>query len=252
MKKGTNIQWTNETWNVAVGCDKVDSDCLYCYMYRDSMNGTRYVPNEVRKTTTVFDKPLKLKEPSLIFTSSLTDFFHPKIDPFRNEAWDIIRQCPQHTFQILTKRPERILQCLPDDWAFGWPNVWLGTSAGSNKGMNRVFDLVQVPALTRFVSIEPLYEKIDTKAAGLKEVFTSMIDWMIVGGESGNDTGKYRYRPCELLWIEELCAFGKQTSTAVFVKQLGTSLSKEMGLSDRHGGNWDEWPECIKIRNFPK
>lgn len=129
--ENSKIQWTDHTWNIAVGCSKVDEDCKYCYMYRGSLNEKRYNPKEVRKTTTVFKMPLKTKEPSRIFVSSLTDVFHPDCDSFRDEMWEIIRQCPQHTFQILTKRPERILEHLPDDWGDGWENVWLGTSVGS-------------------------------------------------------------------------------------------------------------------------
>ncbi|PMD94859.1 hypothetical protein BWI97_15795 [Siphonobacter sp. BAB-5405] len=112
MATNSKIQWATATWNVARGCTKVDEDCKYCYMYRESFNETRYQPKEVVRTKSVFNLPLRLKEPSLIFTSSLTDFFHPDIDTYRWEAFQIIAQCPQHTFQILTKRPERIWKCL--------------------------------------------------------------------------------------------------------------------------------------------
>jgi protein gp37 len=120
MGENSAIQWTDVTWNIARGCSKVDEDCKFCYMYRDSFDGTRYNPREVVRTKTVFNLPLKVKEPSKIFTCSLTDFFHEDIDSYRNEAWDIIRKCPHHTFQILTKRPERIIDCLPADWGEGW------------------------------------------------------------------------------------------------------------------------------------
>src|SRR4051812_32855469 len=116
MSEKSAIQWTDATWNIARGCTKVDEDCKYCYMYRDSFDSSRYNPLEVIRTKTVFNLPLKLKEPSKIFTCSLTDFFHESIDSYRNEAWDIIRKCPQHTFQILTKRPERIIDHLPEYW----------------------------------------------------------------------------------------------------------------------------------------
>ena len=92
---------------------------------------------EIKRAKTVFNKPLKIKEPSLIFTCSLTDFFHEALDLYRWEAWDIIRQCPQHTFQILAKRPERIAQHLPDFWNEIKGRVWLGTSIGSMKGITR-------------------------------------------------------------------------------------------------------------------
>jgi protein gp37 len=202
--------------------------------------------------------PLKLKEPSKIFTCSLTDFFLADLDGFRNEAWDIIRRCPQHTFQILTKRPENIADRLPDDWGDGWPNVWLGTSVGSQDSIERIAQLVNVhaPNSAFFLSLEPLHGPIDLYKAimTVREMeFNVMpaIDWVIVGGESGHDTGKYRYRPCELKWIEDIVSFCKREGIAVFVKQLGTHLSKEMKLSDRHGGDINEFPEHLQIREFP-
>ena len=165
MGKDSNIQWCDATWNVARGCDKVDSDCKFCYMYRDSFDGSRYTPNQVVRTKTVFDLPLKVKEPSKIFTCSLTDFFHEAIDSYRNEAWNIIRKCPHHTFQILTKRPERIMRCLPADWGEGWNNVWLGTSIGSQETSDRIWILAddKIKANVKFLSIEPLYGKLDLK-----------------------------------------------------------------------------------------
>jgi protein gp37 len=247
MGQTSSIQWTDATWNIARGCTKVDEDCKFCYMYRDSFNNTRYNPLNVVRTKTVFNLPLKLKEPSKIFTSSLTDFFHEEIDSYRHEAWDIIRQCPQHTFQILTKRPERIMDHVPEDWGDGWGNVWMGTSIGSEKAIKRLDHLEKVKAKIKFISFEPLHEKIE---AG----FVGMVDWVIIGGESGNETGKYRYRPCELGWIEKIIDGYRDhpyTNPAVFVKQLGTHLAKQLGLKDRHGGNIDEWPEHLRIREFP-
>lgn len=248
MAEKSNIQWTDATWNIAVGCTKVDEDCKFCYMYRESLNSTRYEPKTVRKTKTVFNLPLKLKEPSKIFTSSLTDFFHEAIDEYRHEAWDIIRKCPQHTFQILTKRPERVIEHLPEDWGNGWDNVWIGTSVGSNKSRHRIEELVKIPAQIRFVSFEPLHGEIDLNF----DVSTLIkIHWAIIGGESGNENGMYRYRPCELSWIENMVKDLKTVGVSVFVKQLGTYLAKELNLSDRHGGNIDEFPENLQIREFP-
>lgn len=248
MGQNSNIQWTDVTWNIARGCTKVDEDCKFCYMYRDSFDSKRYNPLQVVRTKTVFNLPLKIKEPSKIFTCSLTDFFHESIDSYRNEAWDIIRQCPQHTFQILTKRPERIKDCLPDDWGYGWDNVWLGTSVGSPKGLSRMFSLSNVPAKIRFISFEPLHERIEANFdIGLMLCF----DWIIIGGESGNETGKYRYRPCETEWIYELLESFQSVGVSVFVKQMGTYLSKKMGMSDRHGGNIEEFPNGLRLREFP-
>lgn len=252
MGEKSNIQWTDVTWNIARGCTKVDEDCKYCYMYRDSFASTRYNPYRVVRTKTVFDLPLKIKEPSKIFTCSLTDFFHEAIDSYRNEAWDIIRKCPQHTFQILTKRPERIKENLPEDWGNGWDNVWLGTSVGSQKAVHRIDQMYDVKAKIKFVSFEPLHEEIYRD-------FISFFDWIIIGGESGNEVGRYRYRPCKLEWIENIIEgytddfykvhIGK---CSVFVKQLGTYLAKQLKMSDRHGGNIDEFPKHLQIREFPK
>jgi protein gp37 len=224
-------------------------------MYRDSFNNTRYNPLDVVRTKTVFNLPLRLKEPSKIFTSSLTDFFHPEIDSYRDEAWDIIRKCPQHTFQILTKRPERVNDLLPKDWGNGWKNVWLGTSIGSQKSIERLRDLIiPVRPGIRFLSLEPLHGEVRLPFEELVDMGHSvkqLIDWVIVGGESGNETGKYRYRPCELKWIERIVKDCKEAGPAVFVKQLGTHLAKQMGLKDRHGGDINEWPEHLRIREMP-
>lgn len=257
MAEETKIQWTDATWNVARGCTKVDADCKFCYMYRDGER-FKYDAKDVVRTKTVFNLPLKLKEPSKIFTSSLTDFFHPEIDSYRDEAWDIIRRCPHHTFQILTKRPERIAKCLPPDWGEGWANVWLGTSVGSQESIHRAHILSAIPSKVRFLSLEPLFGPINLwPMLNLTiEMRTgepgSAFDWVIVGGESGNETGKYRYRPCDIEWIQEIVDQCKQHDVPVFVKQLGTYLSKQLRLSDRHGGNIEEFPIGLRVRQFPK
>jgi protein gp37 len=262
-KGGTKIQWTDETWNIARGCTKVDADCKFCYMYRDSEGRTPFDAKTVTRTKTVFNKPLKIKEPSKIFACSLTDFFHEAIDSYRHEAWDIIRQCPQHTFQILTKRPERVVDHLPADWGDGWPNVWIGTSVGSQDAANkRIPELMKIPTLTRCLSIEPLHAPITFYDDALEQYcwerdgngnkkLTMNLDWAILGGESGNQTGKYRYRPCEISWFEQLIKECREAETAVFVKQLGTHLAKAMKLKDKVGGDINEFPPHLQIREFP-
>lgn len=260
MGQNSNIQWTDVTWNIARGCTKVDEDCKFCYMYRDSFDSTRYNPLEVVKTKTVFNLPLKIKEPSKIFTCSLTDFFHEGCDSFRDEAWDIIRQCPQHTFQILTKRPERIVNNLPKDWNEHFNNVWIGTSIGSEKGLKRMYAImdafngfknggIELRKPITFISFEPLHERIDANF----DISTIIwFDWIIIGGESGNETGKYRYRPCQVEWIEEIANSFSSCGVSVFIKQMGTYLSKQLKMSDRHGGNIGEFPTQLQIRQFPK
>lgn len=246
MGKTTGISWTDVTWNIARGCTKVDDDCKFCYMYRESFDKTRYDPYKVIKTKGVFTLPLALKVPSKIFTSSLTDVYHEGCDIFRGEMWDIIRQCPQHTFQILTKRPERIIEQTPPDMLAA-PNIWYGTSVGSQKGDSRIYDLLKVDCQTRFISFEPLHGPIDLYL-DLTELMK--IQWAIIGGESGNETGKYRYRPCEVEWMESLI-HDLTPTTAIFVKQMGTYLAKQLKMSDRHGGNIMEFPEQLQIREFP-
>lgn len=249
MSKNSLIQWTDHTWNVARGCTKVDADCKYCYMYR---NGERYKydANAVVRTKSVFTLPLRIKEPSRIFTSSLTDLFHPAIDAYRNEVWDIIRRCPQHTFQILTKRPERILDHLPPFWNEIESRCWLGTSVGHADGVHRIKTLAEVgmavPKTLLFISFEPLHGEIPD--IDLFEI--TAFSWVIIGGESGNDTGKYRYRECRIEWIESIVRQFTNTA-AIFVKQMGTHLAKTRGMSDRHGGNIEEFPKHLQIRNFP-
>jgi protein gp37 len=267
MAVKSNIQWTDATWNIARGCTKVDEDCKFCYMYRESLNGTRYEPKEVTKTKGVFTMPLRYKEvwskcwngKPLIFASSLTDWGHPAIDSYRHEMFSIIRQRSDLVFQLLTKRTERLDEILPEDWGEGYKNVWLGTSIGSNDSLHRMFELVRTPARTKFLSLEPMHGEIDLEVARLyvKRLDVSFyalpgIDWVIVGGESGNENGQYRYRECKIEWIEKVIEQCRRSHIPVFVKQLGTHLAKQLKLSDRHGGNIDEWPEHLRIREFPR
>ncbi|WP_128545035.1 DUF5131 family protein [Larkinella soli] len=274
----TAISWTDATWNVARGCTKVDEDCKYCYMYRESLNNTRYNPKAVERTKTVFNLPLRLKEPQRVFTSSLTDFFHEAIDPFRYECFDIIRRCPHLTFQLLTKRPERIHDALRNaydeahwynlpelgnmmfDWKNGRmpKNVWLGTSIGSQSSIQRLFDLLSLAAPrdggVYFLSLEPMHGEIILpldEEVDFGPKVKDLLKWVIIGGESGNENGMYRYRPCRLEWIENLVDQCQTAGIAVFVKQLGTHIAKELGLKHRHGADPSEWPEHLRVQQFP-
>lgn len=257
MSTNSKIQWCDHTWNIARGCSKVDEDCKFCYMYRESLGGHRYDPKTVVRTKTVFNMPLKIKPgqsqmwegPQLVFTSSLTDWGHQLIDPYRNEMFDIIKRRPDLIFQMLTKRPERLDGMFPDDHWFG--NVWLGTSIGSPEAVTRAFTLAHtpVPVRLKFLSIEPLH----SGPLKLYHIFnTKQIKWVIVGGESGNENGMYRYRECKLEWIESIIEQCQQFGIPVFVKQMGTHLSKKLGLNERHGGDINEWPAHLRIRQFPR
>ena len=247
MAEETKIQWTNKTWNPWHGCKKVSPGCKYSYMYRDK---ERYGqdPTTVMRSKAKFNDPLKWKEPSLVFTCSWSDWFIEEADEWRDQAWQIIKKTPHLTYQILTKRPERVLECLPQDWGDGYQNVWLGISIESNTQLHKLRYFSKIPTAVAFVSFEPLIGFIDDVELFVLQRF---IDWAIIGGESGNENGKYKYRSCEIEWIKEIIETLRFDNIPVFVKQLGTHLSKKMGLKDRHGGDIKEWPKDLQIREFP-
>lgn len=242
MGKLSEIQWTDGTWNPWHGCKKVSPGCLYCYMYRDK---ERYgqSPTTVLRSKTMFNEPLKWKEGKLIFTCSWSDWFIDEADGWREEAWDVIRQTPQNTYQILTKRPERIKEHLPI-YFNSLSNVWIGVSIEGEEQMERLEYLKDLPCTT-FASFEPLISPIKWDKR------MDALDWCIIGGESGNDIGKYRYRKAELEWMLNLIDGAKSAGVPCFVKQLGTYQAKQLDLKDRHGGNFEEFPEEFKVREFP-
>jgi len=244
----SKIQWTGPTWNPWHGCKKVSAGCKFCYMFRDK---ERYgqEPTSVLKSKTMFKEPLKWKEPQLIFTCSWSDWFIEEADEWRDEAWSVIKNTPHHTYQILTKRPERILQCLPADWGEGYPNVWIGVSVESDNEKHRIITLSEVPSVIRFISAEPLIGELNL--IDCREILNEYYQWIIIGGESGNSTGKYLYRECKLEWISNLILVSKQCGLYVFVKQLGTHLALISGSKDRHGGEITEWNQLLQIREFP-
>lgn len=279
MGKITNIQWCDVTWNIAVGCRKVDRDCTNCYMYRESLEGTRYNPRKVRKTKTVFNLPLKYKKTKsqvwegrpIVFTSSLTDVFIEEIDGYRKEMWQIIKSCPHLIFLILTKRPERFATQLPADWGNGYENVWLGISAGHQAALDkRLPILLNTAAEKRILSIEPIWEGVtfyspqlhcktwfikhtqDNDGNTFKETELDInLDWVIIGGESGNENGKSKYRKCYTSWIKDIISECRKSETPVFLKQVGTYLAKNMKMKDRHGGNITEFPKDLQVRETP-
>ena len=286
MAQESKIQWTDATVNFWTGCKKVSAGCKFCYMYRDKERYGLDPTQVIRTSDKTFYAATKWKEPKRIFTCSWSDFFIDEADQWRADAWEVIRNTPQHTWMILTKRPERILNCLPPDWgSTGYPNVWLGVSVEDEDTTWRIAYFSIIPAVCRFVSFEPLlapvfryYEPV-TKYAPTVELINEMkknlywdsdmmlgtfnpyksksidgrqlVDWVIIGGESGNDTGKYRYRPAEIEWFRYLI-FHIPASTKIFVKQLGTHLAKKLNLKDRHGGDIDEWEDAwLRTRDFP-
>jgi protein gp37 len=192
MALTTGIEWTDATWNPWYGCKKVSPGCKGCYAERDMHRYGRDF-SVVTRSKTTFNHPLLWREPARVFTCSWSDFFIEDADGWRDEAWNVIRKTPRHTYQILTKRPHRIAGHLPADWPFD--NVWLGTSVENCRhGLPRIDFLRAVPARVRFLSIEPLLEHIPASQLNLDG-----IHWVIVGGESGPAA-----RPMEADWVWEI------------------------------------------------
>lgn len=224
------IEWTKHTWNPWVGCFKVSPGCKNCYMYREQ-NRYGNDPKEIRRTKpATFNKPLKWanKDPGLIFTSSWTDFFLPEADPqWRADAWDLIRNTPQNTYQILTKRIENVPDMLPGDWGKGWPHVWLGVSVENQEMADlRIPQLIRIPAKLRFLSMEPLIESVHLHMAWLNynctipgdDTLWDGIDWVIVGGESGLAA---HARPMHPHWVQKIQRACDLYELPFFFKQWG-------------------------------
>ncbi|OPC31974.1 hypothetical protein BAX97_11845 [Elizabethkingia meningoseptica] len=239
----TKIQWTEATWSPWHGCEKVSEGCKFCYMYRDK-DRLRQNTKTVLRSKTKFREPRSWKEPTTIFTCSWSDWFIEDADEWRNEAGEIIRKTPQHTYQIQTKRPERIKDHLPA-YFNGLYNVWIAVSVESQKHVNRISYLNDLHCIT-FVSFEPLISEITWDKS------MNNLDRCIIGDESGNDIGKYRYRPLELHWIEKLIDSVKSNNVKCFVKQLGTYLAKKLNLRDNTGGDLEEWDKRFQIRECPE
>lgn len=249
----SNITWTDNTVNFWTGCTKVSPGCKYCYMHR-IYDGKGVNPNIVKRTSASYwRQPLIWRTSQMIFTNSMSDFFIEEADSWRDDAWEVIRKTPRHKWQILTKRIDRVINHLPQDWGSGWNQVWLGTSVESQAYVNRIDTLSQIPAKIRFVSFEPLLGPIDLSSLAESGALIG-INWAIIGGESGYTYGKYQYRSCEIAWIEDLVKQLKSYGIKVFVKQLGTYQAKILGLRDWKGENLKEWPSSlnhIKIQEFP-
>jgi len=266
--KNSKIGWTDHTWNVARGCHRITEECKFCYMYRDSERYNSYDPNSPVSTSEATmkkpyskafrDKKLDNGSRPLIFTSSLTDIFLDELDTQRERIWKTMKDNQDLVFLVLTKRPERITDHLPEDWGDGYENVWLGTSVGLQKNLHRAHKLLEAPSRHYFISVEPMIGEMDLESEGhLKRDWRTIpdgknhLDWVIVGGESGNDNGKWNYRPCQLDWIEKVVEQCQASGTPVFVKQLGTYLGKGLN-SSRHGDDIIQFPINIQIREFPE
>lgn len=264
MAKDSGITWTDNTWwNPWQGCHKVSPGCVNCYMFREKNRYGQDPATVIRSKPATFNSPLKWKEPAKVFVCSWSDFFIEEADPWRDEAWEIIRNTPHLTYQILTKRPENIAGRLPEGWPFA--NVWLGVTAENQEQADRRIPiLLSTPASLRFVSVEPMVGRIDltdisdgvachdvprefwgdldnndsppaiehNALTGIRRMHFGdwqdrgpKLDWVICGGESGPDA-----RIMQTEWalsLKEQCAV---SGAPFFMKQMsaGAPIPEEL------------------------
>jgi protein gp37 len=243
MANRSRIEWTEATWNPVTGCTKVSAGCKHCYAEtmakRLHAMGTRGYENGFRLTLQPdrLEEPLRHRKPTVYFVNSMSDLYHPSVpDAFIDQVFEVIQRAPQHIFQILTKRADR----LPSYFANRSvpANVWLGVSVENRRhGVPRIDLLRQVRASVRFLSIEPLLE--DVGAMDL-----SGIHWVIVGGESGP-----KARPMQQSWVLDIKRQCRAQDVAFFFKQWGVwgpdgvRRSKHANGRILRGRTWDELPD---------
>lgn len=236
MADRSSIEWTTSTWNWATGCTKISEGCRYCYMFREyprlkrfGLRAYRWNPDEIHVQEEVLDKPLHWKQPRMVFTNSMSDFFHEKI-PFEilDRVMDVIWKTPQHTYQVLTKRSWRMMKY--SERIGGFPsNVWCGVSVESATYEFRIDHLRKTKAAVRFLSLEPLLGPIrDLNLCG--------INWVIAGGESGPIR-----RPCDQNWVREIRDQCIASGVPFFFKQWGGPRPKSGGRT-LDGRTWDQFP----------
>ncbi|HWT81477.1 MAG TPA: phage Gp37/Gp68 family protein [Candidatus Methylomirabilis sp.] len=234
MAQHSSIEWTESTWNPVTGCTKVSPGCKHCYAERMAQRLLLMGQANYRQgfaatlQEQMLEHPLHWKKPQRIFVNSMSDLFHEAVpDDFIRRVFAVMQQASWHTFQVLTKRAERLATLGP---SLPWPaNVWMGVSVETPKYLPRMDQLRSVPAQVRFVSFEPLL-------AGLGPLDLTGIGWAIVGGESGPGA-----RPMEQAWVTEIRDQCVAQGVPFFFKQWGGVNKKKAGrLLD--GRTWDESP----------
>jgi protein gp37 len=231
----SSIEWTEATWNPVTGCTKVSPGCKHCYaevMARrlKGMGQPNYRNGfELTLQEHMLDRPLLWKSPRTIFVNSMSDLFHKDVPlEFVRRVFEAMRQAHWHTFQVLTKRSER-LEAVSDQLV--WPaNVWMGVSVESARYLHRIDHLRRTPASVKFLSLEPLL-------GPLGALDLSGIDWVIVGGESGPEA-----RPMQEAWVHDIQRRCVARGVPFFFKQWGGRNKKQAGRS-LLGRVWDEMPE---------
>jgi len=239
MAAKTRIEWTEMTWNPVTGCTKVSQGCKYCYAERmahrlKAMGNPRYLNSfDVTLHEDLIDAPRCWKRPRHVFVNSMSDLFHEAIpDGFIRRVFTTMADCPQHEFQVLTKRSERLRQL---SRALPWPrNVWMGVSVEDATVMDRIEDLRSVPAAVRFLSCEPLI-------GPLEHLPLERLHWVIAGGESGPGA-----RPLCREWVYSLRDQCRAANVAFFFKQWG-GVRKDLTGRELDGRTYDEMPFTLSI-----
>lgn len=246
MSTKTSIEWTEQTWNPATGCSKISPGCEHCYAEvmarRLKAIGVKGYENGFKLTLQPhrLEEPLQRRKPTIYFVNSMSDLFHEEIpESYIKQIFDVIKNTPQHTFQILTKRAERMAGLLSKyDIP---PNAWLGATVENKRhGLPRIDWLRKVDAKVRFLSIEPLLED-------LGDIDLKNIQWIIVGGESGP-----KARPMKLEWVKNIKRQCKENDIPFFFKQWGgwgvdgVKRAKKQNGRILSGRTWDSKPEILQ------
>jgi protein gp37 len=244
----SKIEWTDATWNPVAGCSIMSAGCTNCYAMRmaarlEAMGQEKYRgltkrtrkqavwTGKVRLDHRAIEIPQSWSKPRFVFVNSMSDLFHEAVpESFVAKVWRTMEETPRHTYQILTKRPDRMLEITPSLKRL--PNVWLGASVEGPKVLNRIDELRHVAAAVRFISFEPLIGSV----AG---VDLDGIHWAIVGGESGPHA-----RPMKVEWIDEIERACRDVGAAFFFKQWGGKNKKAAGRIFRDR-TYDEMPILV-------
>ncbi|MFA7078066.1 MAG: phage Gp37/Gp68 family protein [Syntrophomonas sp.] len=235
MANKSTIEWTESTWNPVTGCTKISAGCQHCYAERmarrlKAMGHTNYVNGfEITIHEQMLELPLKWKRPQMIFVNSMSDLFHKDIPvEYILQVFNIMQRAHWHTFQILTKRAERLQELSP---LLPWTsNIWMGVTVENWQYVSRIDNLLKTGAKTRFISFEPLLSQIT-------DLNLSGIDWVIVGGESGPGA-----RPVKEEWILEIREKCFEKDVPFFFKQWGGTNKKKNGRL-LEGRTWDGKPD---------
>jgi len=246
MALDSAIEWTDATWNPVSGCTKVSPGCKFCYAERLTERFRLQAFTEIKLHPERLGLPLRWRAARRIFVNSMSDLFHEKIlFPFIAQVFDVMSRAPQHVFQVLTKRPDQLLEWRHSKvWPHAIPaNIWLGVSVESAAYLWRVDRLRELDVLTRFISAEPLLGSL----SGLE---LTGISWVITGGESGGsperalvESTKLGVRPKETAarWVREIRDLCQQEKVAFFHKQWGGRTAKSSGRM-LDGREWSEYP----------